>query len=316
MTECKKCPDYQWSSQRSATCENKTMEFLRWNDGFAILLTTFGSLGILAVLAIAILFTKHFNTPAVKSAGGFFCYAIFISLVLSFCSTGFFIGEPTELKCQIRQPLYGISFTCCVSCILVKTLKIILAFKFTPNLKKNLKFKYWSVLIVIVLSLLQALLCTLWLTLKSPFLQHHMLPKEILSQCNEGSHVAFGIMLGYIAMLALVCFILAYKGRKLPNRYNEARLITFSMLVCLFVWILFIPVHVKTAGKYLSTVEVVAILASNYGVIFCLLLPKCYIILFKRESNNPIDNRDTILWLMKPGQHAKTPKEGATFEQR
>lgn len=92
-------------------------------------------------------------------------------------------------------------------------------------------------------------------------------------------------MLGYIAVLALVCFACAFKGRKLPQKYNEARFITFSMLLYLMSWVIFVPIYVTTSGKYLPAVEMVVILISNYGILSCHFFPKCYVILFKKEHN-------------------------------
>ena len=46
-----------------------------------------------------------------------------------------------------------------------------------------------------------------------------------------------------------------FKGRKLPQKYNEARFITFSMLLYLMSWLIFVPVYVTTSGMYLPAVE-------------------------------------------------------------
>ncbi|KAJ3594742.1 hypothetical protein NHX12_004049 [Muraenolepis orangiensis] len=51
----------------------------------------------------------------------------------------------------------------------------------------------------------------------------------IVLQCNEGSNWGFGLMLSYIALLASICFLLALKGRKVPQRFNDTGYIIFSM---------------------------------------------------------------------------------------
>lgn len=182
--------------------------------------------------------------------------------------------------------LFGLSFTLCVSCILVKSLKILLAFHFNPSLQEVLRRLYKPYAIVLACVGVQALLCVLWLVLRSPFPLHRPFePTSVLAECDEGSYVAFGIMLAYIGLLALVCFGFAFKGRKLPESYNEAKFITFGMLIYLISWVIFIPVYVTTKGKYLPAVEMVVILISNYGILCCHFLPKCYIILFKKKHN-------------------------------
>ncbi|XP_053316267.1 G-protein coupled receptor family C group 6 member A-like [Spea bombifrons] len=287
MDECLKCPLSQWSKGGSSQCENRTTQFLHWKNPFAITLAAFASFGFLLVLIIGFLFLKHSDTPVVKAAGGSYTYPLILSLLVSLTSIVFFIGHPSDIMCQIRQPLYGVSFTLCVCCILIKSLLIILAFESAKRAKRLSKLTYQPVVIIGVLTGVQMCICIFWLLLNGPFVAEiYTIPYLLILQCDEGSYVPFGIMLGYIGFLALTCFLLAYKGRKFPEKYNEARSITFSMLIYMFVWIIFIPVYMHTSGMYLSAVQIVAILASVYGVIACHLLAPCYIILFKRKSNN------------------------------
>ncbi|XP_075719817.1 G-protein coupled receptor family C group 6 member A-like [Rhinoderma darwinii] len=285
MTECLKCLTWQWSTNASDQCTNRTIEYFEWKDPFAISLVTFAAIGFLLVIITGVFFFKHFDTPAVKAAGGHYTFLLMISLLVSLVSIGFFIGEPNNTICKVRQPLFGISFTIAVSCILIKSIRILLAFESAKRGEVLVKLNYVPVVIIITLTGVQVLICTLWLKMNGPYRQDYTVNDVIILKCGEGSYAAFGIMLGFIGLLALICFLLAYKGRKLPERYNEARSITFSMLVYMFVWIVFIPIYINTiSDKYLSTVQAIAILASIYGVIACHLLPGCYILVFKRET--------------------------------
>ncbi|XP_072266158.1 G-protein coupled receptor family C group 6 member A-like [Pyxicephalus adspersus] len=283
MTECYRCPDNQWASNGSSKCENKTFRYLEWDDPFAITLLTFASFGIVVLLLIGILFVKNSNTSTVKAAGGNYAYLLMASLLFSSASILLFLGKPNDLICQIRQPLYGISFTVTVNCILIKSILILIAFESARKGKRIGNFtRQRSVIVVAVLTGVQIVICVVWLIMKSPSsVTDNTIPQFIIVNCDEGSYIAFGIILGYTGLLALTCFLLAYKGRKLPEKYNEARCITFSMLVYMFVWILFIPVYKNSRGVYLPAVQIVAILASVYGVIGCHLLPACYVILSK-----------------------------------
>ncbi|KAM4694109.1 G-protein coupled receptor family C group 6 member A-like [Discoglossus pictus] len=287
MNECIKCPFHQWSDKGSSRCQNKTIDYFHWRDPFAIILSFISVTGFLFVLIVAIVFLKHINTPAVKAAGGRYTCLMNLSLLCSFASTLLFIGEPGDMFCKVRQPLYGISFTLCVSCILIKSLRIVLAFELSRQVQYNVKFTYQPVLVITAVTCFQVCVCAVWLFLKSPSVSMvSITPQVLVLQCQEGSVVGYGIMIGFIAFLAFVCFVLAYKERKLPSTYNEGKYITFSMLIYLFVWFAFIPIYVTTNGRYLPAVEMVAILASNYGVICCHLLPTCYIIFFKKEYNS------------------------------
>ncbi|XP_078069820.1 G-protein coupled receptor family C group 6 member A [Mustelus asterias] len=285
--QCYPCLADEWAPSGSASCHKKHIVFLDWSSGFSIVLLTLSAFGIVLIIVISIIFIRNVNTPVVKSNGGTMSFIMLTSLLLSFVSVGFFIGKPTDVTCKIRQCLFGISFTLAVSGALAKSLKILLAFNFNPANQNHLKNLYNYGLITSFCTGLQVVICTMWLVFNGPKAHKDAkrLQREILLECNEGSYVAYAVMLGYIALLALICFTFAFKGRKLPENYNEAKFITFSMLIYFISWITFVPVYVTTHGKYLPAVEVVTILSSTYGILCCQFFPKCYIILFKKECN-------------------------------
>uniref|UniRef100_G1PF93 G-protein coupled receptor family C group 6 member A n=1 Tax=Myotis lucifugus TaxID=59463 RepID=G1PF93_MYOLU len=288
MDHCLLCNnETHWAPVKSTTCFEKEVEYLSWNDALAVLLLALSLLGIVFVLAVGIIFTRNLNTPVVKSSGGLMvCYVILLCHVLTFASTGFFVGEPQDFTCKTRQMLFGVSFALCISCILTKSLKILLAFSFDPKLQNFLKCLYKPIPIIFTCTGIQVAICTLWLIFAAPTVEGNVsLPRVIILECEEGSILAFGTMLGYIAILAFICFLFAFKGRKLPENYNEAKFITFGMLIYFIAWITFIPVYATTSGKYLPAVEIIVILISNYGILCCTFFPKCYVILCKQETN-------------------------------
>lgn len=288
MDHCLLCNnETHWAPVRSTMCFEKEVEYLNWNDSLALLLLALSLMGIMFVLAIGIIFTRNLNTPIVKSSGGLvICYVILLCHFLNFASTGFFVGEPQDFTCKTQQTLFGMSFTLCISCILTKSLKILLAFSFDPKLQNFLKCLYKPIPIIFTCTGIQVVICTLWLIFAAPTVEENVsLPRVIILECKEGSILAFGIMLAYIAILAFICFIFAFKGRKLPENYNEAKFITFGMLIYFIAWITFIPVYATTFGKYLPAVEIIVILISNYGILCCTFFPKCYVILCKQETN-------------------------------
>lgn len=287
-TKCQLCDtDSHYSPMGSGTCISKKAVFLEWNNEYHDTLLAFTALGALLTLVVGIIFLARWNTPVVRACVGPISILLLLSLLSTFVSVILFGGKPNDKQCQARQVLFGLSFTLCVSCIMVKSFKIILAFEFDPSMNRVLKKLYQPCIIIAVCLSGQVLICALWLVLKSPkrMWEPAKNKDERLLICNERSFAAFGAMLSYIGVLALICFGVAFKGRKLPQSYNDAKFITFSMLIYFICWIIFGPVYANVTGRYLPAVEMVVILISAYGILFCQFFTKCYIILFKQEAN-------------------------------
>ncbi|KPP79562.1 G-protein coupled receptor family C group 6 member A-like [Scleropages formosus] len=284
--ECVSCPNNTWSEPGSVQCTPRTEKYFKWHEAFTITLLVAAALGELLLLVIFIIFLWYRETPAVKVAGGNLAYTMIAGLSISFGSSVLFLGRPNNHLCKAQQTMYGMGFTLCITCILVKAFRTYLVFLFDPGRQHRLKRLYKPLAIVVLGTAVQALICILRLIFDSPKVDEKTSDQsmEILIQCVS-SNIGFGIMLSYIALLAFICFLLALTGRKAPGRYHETGYIIFSMLIFLFVWVCFIPVYV-TVSHERAGVEAAAILVSTYGIIFCHFVPNLYIIIFKRSTNN------------------------------
>ncbi|XP_015227476.1 PREDICTED: extracellular calcium-sensing receptor-like [Cyprinodon variegatus] len=287
--ECTACPKEYWSNEKHSECIPKAVEFLTYHEPMGVALTVVALLGAILSLLTMTIFIHYRDTPVIKASNSELSCFLLFSLFLCFLCPLTFIGRPTVWTCMLRHTAFGVTFALSISCVLGKTIVVVTAFKIKhPSNKVMGQFSpLQQRIIVCSCTLIQVIICISWLTLNPPFPDKIFTysNKKIVLQCNTGSEVAFYAVLGYIGILAVICLILAFQARKLPDNFNEAKYITFSMLVFCAVWITFIPAYVSSPGKFTVAVEIFAILSSAYGLLISIFAKKCHIILMKPEKN-------------------------------
>ncbi|XP_031750972.1 vomeronasal type-2 receptor 26 [Xenopus tropicalis] len=287
---CARCPDLQWPNENKTQCITSTETFLSYtSDGISVVFFSISLLFFLKTVLIFGVFIIYRETPIVRANNRSLSFLLLVSIKLSFLSVFLFLGRPVDITCMLRIITFGITFSIAVSSLLAKTIMVCVAFKAT---KPGSSWRKWlgvklSNSVVLFCSSIQIIICTTWLAISPPFqeLDIHTSPGTIIIQCNEGSAIGFYSVIGYMGLLAAVSFVLAFLARSLPDSFNEAKYITFSMLLFCSVWITMIPAYLSTKGKNTVCVEIFAILTSSAGLLACIFLPKCYIILLIPENN-------------------------------
>ncbi|XP_061458093.1 taste receptor type 1 member 1 [Rhineura floridana] len=284
---CQKCRADQWAPARSETCFDRTTVFLPWNDYISLALLVATTLLLLLVAGTAAVFVRSLHTPVVRSAGGWMCFTMLGSLACASSSLYFFFGVPGRLSCLVRLPVYTVSFCVCLSCMAARSTQIVIIFKMasrSPGLYEAWRRYHGPGLLI---GAIAGLLSTLVLISVStsppvPHKNYNAFESLIVLECSQGNTVFWMI---YNGLLGIACFTISYMGKDLPNSYNEAKCITFSLLIYFASFTVYSTTLGLYRGKYLTAVHITTLLSTLFGIFGSYFAPKAYIVVFRPELN-------------------------------
>ncbi|PNJ48051.1 TAS1R1 isoform 2 [Pongo abelii] len=291
LYRCQPCGKEEWAPEGSQTCFPRTVVFLALHEHTSWVLLAANTLLLLLLLGTAGLFAWHLDTPVVRSAGGRLCFLMLGSLAAGSGSLYGFFGEPTRPACLLRQALFALGFTTFLSCLTVRSFQLIIIFKFSikvPTFYHAWVQNHGAGLFVIISSAAQLLICLTWLVVWTPLptREYQRFPHLVMLECTEANSLGFILAFLYNGLLSISAFACSYLGKDLPENYNEAKCVTFSLLFNFVSWIAFFTTASVYDGKYLPAANMMAglsSLGSGFGGYF---LPKCYVILCRPDLNS------------------------------
>ncbi|MEQ2242739.1 hypothetical protein ILYODFUR_039079 [Ilyodon furcidens] len=239
------------------------------------------------ILAISVLFAINFNTPVVRSAGGPMCFLILGCLTLCSLSVFFYFSKPTNTSCVMRYFQFLLCYTVCLACFVVRSFQIVCIFKIAAKFPKLQSWwiKYHGQWLLITGSFsVQALLLVISFSLypPRPYNETSWYQDQIVLSCDLNLASCSFIIL---PLLCCLSFVFSYMGKDLPKNYNEAKAITFCLLLLILTWIMFTTEYLLYRGKYIHTHNALAVLLSLYSFLLWYFLPKCYIMIFQSHKN-------------------------------
>lgn len=275
-------------SSHESGCFQIDIEYIQWTDTSNLIAIGIAITGILMTLFTMSVFLQHNNTPVVKASTKELSYMIMIGMILAHSTTFWLLAKPTPETCFMTRILPGFSFAIIYGSLLTKTNRIarILAGSKKRIITKKLRFMSSSAQVVIsliIISIECALLSgILYHEPAEPVLRYPQIDKVELI-CYTSTLTIAG-PLGFDFFLIFMCTVYAVKTRNIPENFNEAKFIGFTMYTTLVIWLAFIPIYFITPVKILTLC-----LSISFSAIVALVIiyfPKIYIIIFKPEKNN------------------------------
>ncbi|XP_072328139.1 metabotropic glutamate receptor 2 [Scyliorhinus torazame] len=288
---CMDCEPGRWPTEDLSSCYDLPEEYIKWEDAWAIGPITISCLGFISTLCVFGIFVKNNNTPVVKASGRELCYILLIGVLMCYSMTLIFIAKPSTTVCTLRRLGLGSSFAVCYSALLTKTNRIARIFNGVKDGTQRPRCISPTSQVVICLALIscQLIVVTVWLVVETPGTRKETTPEKrdiVTLKCNtkESSMLT---SLTYTVVLIVLCTVYAFKTRKCPENFNEAKFIGFTMYTTCIIWLAFLPIFYVTSSDYRvqTTTMCISISLSGSVVLGCLFAPKIHIILFQPQKN-------------------------------
>lgn len=284
---CVRCPSGYKPDARLSSCIFIERTYPKWSNPLSATLAVLaGALIVVALLTFAFYVQKRKHC-VIKSAGRELCLLIFIGVILCFVSSMMQLLKPTDVVCALRRYLGSVCFTLCYAPLLIKTNRIYRIFTHAqqsaarPPLVRPLS----QVLISIGLIAVQLLITTVWTLSESPkAIVQYPSSFQALLVCSI-SAVTVAVNMAYNILLMFLCTVFAFKTRRFPRNFNEAKQIGITMYITCSIWIIYFPTYVnaKTAA-WGDFINCCLYLVGGCVNLFGLLVPKVIIVVWGKVS--------------------------------
>ncbi|XP_048839657.1 metabotropic glutamate receptor 4-like isoform X1 [Brienomyrus brachyistius] len=298
---CKMCRFDLRPNKNHTACQPIPVVQLEWSSPWAVIPVLLAVFGILATLFVVATFIRYNDTPIVKASGRELSYVLLTGIFLCYATTFLMISTPNVGVCSLRRIFLGLGMSISYAALLTKTNRIYRIFEQGKRSVSTPRFISPASQLVIAFSLIsvQLLGVCVWFGVDpsqaiidyedqrtaNPALARGMLKCDI-------SDLSLICLLGYSMLLMVTCTVYAIKTRGVPETFNEAKPIGFTMYTTCIVWLAFIPIFFGTSQStekmYIQTTTLTISVSLSASVSLGLLyMPKVYVVLFHPEQNVP-----------------------------
>nr|XP_008507657.1 PREDICTED: metabotropic glutamate receptor 4-like [Equus przewalskii] len=253
---CKTCPYDMRPTENRTGCRPIPIIKLEWDSPWAVLPLFLAVVGIAATLFVVVTFVRYNDTPIVKASGRELSYVLLAGIFLCYATTFLMIAEPDLGTCSLRRIFLGLGMSISYAALLTKTNRIYRIFEQGKRSVSAPRFISPASQLAITFSLisLQLLGICVWFVVDPShsvvdFQDQRTLDPRFargVLKCDI-SDLSLICLLGYSMLLMVTCTVYAIKTRGVPETFNEAKPIGFTMYTTCIVWLAFIPIFFGTS---------------------------------------------------------------------
>ncbi|MEQ2207249.1 Metabotropic glutamate receptor 7, partial [Xenoophorus captivus] len=253
---CKLCAYSMRPSTNRTSCQHIPIIKLEWHSPWAVIPVFLAMLGIIATIFVMATFIRYNNTPIVRASGRELSYVLLTGIFLCYIITFLMIAKPDVGVCSFRRIFLGLGMCISYAALLTKTNRIYRIFEQGKKSVTAPRLISPTSQLVITFSLIsvQLLGVLIWFGVDPPntiidFDEQRTINPDlarVVLKCDI-TDLQIICSLGYSILLMVTCTVYAIKTRGVPENFNEAKPIGFTMYTTCIVWLAFIPIFFGTA---------------------------------------------------------------------
>ncbi len=264
------------------------IEHIQWGDTEAVVAMVFACVGMVVTLLVTVVFIRHNNTAVVKASTRELSYIILFGLNLSYVTSFPLVAKPSLVTCYLVRILPGISFSLIYGALVTKTNRIARILAGSKKKIMTRKPRFMSacaqvVITCIIIGIESAIITVMLILEPADSKLIYPIKTRVKLTCNATT-MGIIVPLGFDIFLIIMCTLYAIKTRNLPENFNEAKFIGFTMYTTCIIWLAFVPIYFGSDNKVITMC--LAISLSATVALILLFFPKVYIIICKPEKNN------------------------------
>ena len=273
---CVECGLGETPNDLRTECVEIQPTYLTWSDWWSIIIVLLTIFGIIATTAVAVVFIIHYKHKLIKASSRELTAILLTGIMLCYLLPFFFIAKPSPWTCGIRRFGVGFCFSLCYSALLIRTNRIHRIFNRSPDSTQAppLISPESQVFFTALLVAVQVVIASVWLIAEAPSVSFVFNKFSTELRCGESPYIGLSITLGYNFLLLVVTTYFAIRTRKVPQNFNEAKFISFTMYTLCILWLAFIPTYFATTtvlGTVYETGSLMLAIILNATVTLCIL---------------------------------------------
>ena len=290
--KCHECPSDTIPNKDHTQCIRLMNLDIKYNDYAGIIILSTSTVSIVINLIILVTFILKRHTPLIRSSAFKLSLIQLICHLLYFMASFFMISEFTNTTCMLLPSVYFFLNTIIIAITITKVSRLVLIFERQSRFTKAEieKFKHIEIAFILICAIVNI---TIYITLHvifKPEVAHVVIKTEELYVtfhiCHNTSTI-FVANIIFLFFLEIICGIQCFRGRNIPEQYNEAKNICFAtFLSTLTICMSVILRHGIGPYKVSLLLQTLMATLGSLSVMLSLFGYKIYIIIFQPLKNS------------------------------